>query len=422
MALAALMFVIAVGCVVAGTWQISRFNQSVHDNDALKGNAHASAVPLTQRLVPLVGAGPAPGRDAIRYRTVTVSGRYVGGPPEFVGDEYLNGTRGFYVLSPLRVGADVLLVVRGFVPAASDGHPPAAITAAPTGSVQITGRLQTATTKHDDIGALGHREITAINPSEQSARLGAPVYDAYVTLNADQPGTAGLRVLAKPDLSNPAGGAYEAQHFAYIIQWYLFALIALVAPFAIARSEVREARSRFLGIDPAREEFGLEAAGEDDQFEQLDAGPSAGGSLVLRSTGAVVRRGEPTPEQWQHAQRLADRYGRSLGPDAAEPAAPATPPGDRGRRSAVSRDPRSPRTAPVANSTTSAHRSEDAYHGSYNDYLWQLALADGSTPTVGPSGPHDDDAPDELPQPPRSTPLMMRRFADEQPPTTEHDT
>jgi hypothetical protein len=33
-------------------------------------------------------------------------------------------------------------------------------------------------------------------------------------------------------------------------------------------------------------------------------------------------------------------------------------------------------------------RTSDAYHGSYNDYLWQLALADGAVPDVRlPGGP-----------------------------------
>ena len=42
--IAAGMLVLAIGCVIAGTWQIQRFEQSVRDNDALKHNAHA-AVP-----------------------------------------------------------------------------------------------------------------------------------------------------------------------------------------------------------------------------------------------------------------------------------------------------------------------------------------------------------------------------------------
>ena len=37
---------------------------------------------------------------------------------------------------------------------------------------------------------------------------------------------------------------------------------------------------------------------------------------------------------------------------------------------------------PVPNSAAQPHRSHDGYHGSYNDYLWQLALADGELPQV----------------------------------------
>ncbi|HKC29785.1 MAG TPA: hypothetical protein VKB75_17350, partial [Jatrophihabitans sp.] len=41
--------------------------------------------------------------------------------------------------------------------------------------------------------------------------------------------------------------------------------------------------------------------------------------------------------------------------------------------------------APVRDSAAIPHRAGDAYHGSYNDYLWQLALADGEAPDVLPS-------------------------------------
>jgi hypothetical protein len=41
-------------------------------------------------------------------------------------------------------------------------------------------------------------------------------------------------------------------------------------------------------------------------------------------------------------------------------------------------------------SATDPARSPDRYHGSYNDYLWQLALADGNIPDI--SLPEDDDS------------------------------
>lgn len=211
-----------------------------------------------------------------------------------------------------------------------------------------------------------------------------------MTLNSDQPGTAGVRVLPGPDLSNPAGGAYEGQHFAYIIQWYLFALLALAAPFAMSRFELREARQRFLGIDTGKEEFGLEPGGELDQRRQLNAGRPAGGVVATRNPGTLLRRYGLTPERWQQAARLADRYGRALSNEGIEPTVQPSSPGRTAK-------------APVADhghqgstSTTSVHRSHDTYHGSYNDYLWELGLADGATPDVS------------LPQPSQSYPSSPR--------------
>lgn len=411
------MVAVALICVAAGTWQISRFEQSVRDNDALDRNARAAAVPLTTALVPLVNHGPAPGRDAIRFRTVTASGSYVADAQEFVRQESLNGTSGYYVLNPLRTATGVLLVVRGFVADNGQRTPPATITAPPAGLVHITGRLQTTGTKDDAARELDNGEIESINPAQQTARLGAPVYATYVTLNAHQPGTSGVAVLPDPNLSNPAGGAVEPQHFAYIIQWYLFAILALAAPFAMGRSEVREAQRRFLGIDPGNEEFGIAPRSEQDPRLQLSAATPPGGVVAISRSGTVVRRGEPTPEQWQRATQLADRYGRSLGIAHAGPANQAAPSGHTGPAPSVDHEDR------VRNSATRPHRSYDAFHGSYNDYLWQLALADGATPAI--SVPQDESyAPgprtlnNSTLQPDGRAPNAARKLADEPPSST----
>jgi cytochrome oxidase assembly protein ShyY1 len=376
------MFVIALGCVVAGTWQISRYEQTGRINRVLDANAHAAAVALTTGLVPLVHHGPSPSREAIRYRTVTVSGSYLPGDPELVRDQSVNGTSGYYVLSPLRAADGIVLVVRGFVPDGGQDVPPTTIAAPPTGTVQVTGRLQTPSSTNDGASELSHNEIESINPSDQAARIDDQVYNAYLTLNANQPGTDGVTALPEPDLSNPAGGAVEPQHLAYIIQWYLFALLALVAPFAIARHEVAEAQQRFLGIDPARRELG-------DDRPQLTSGESAPGAAVaVRASGELARPDEPTPAEWQRAAQLADRYGRSLGVGqvaaavrAARTGRPPRPAGGNGPRWRSS-PTRLEYERDTATSATRPHRSDDGYHGAYNDYLWELALGDGAAPEV----------------------------------------
>ncbi len=166
-------------------------------------------------------------------------------------------------------------------------------------------------------------------------------------------------MLPAPDLSNPAGGAVEPQHLAYVIQWYLFALLALAAPFLIARHEVREAQKHFLGIDPSREDFTEDAPALASGSEPLGlpAGAAgAAGALARRDSGALAVSGQPTAEEWERAARMADRYGRSLG---------------------------------VGKMTTGLRRSDprpqardNSYHDSYNDYLWELAMSDGAAPDV----------------------------------------
>ena len=424
--LTALMVVIAGICILAGTWQIQRFEQSVHDNDALKRNAHAAAAELSPAVVPLVGDGPAPGRDAIRYRTVTTTGTYLGGHQEFVRGVSQGGVEGYLVLEPFRTTSGVLLVVRGFVASGASGDPKP-VSAPPSGLVRIRGRLQTASSKDD---RLTQGEVRSVNPARQADRLGQPVYNAYVTLTAGQPGTSGVAVLPKPDLSNPAGGAYEAQHFAYIVQWYLFAVLALAAPFVMSRAETREAQRRFLGLEPGTRDFDRALAGPPMESPQLESGVgTAPAAVAVRPTGAVARAERPSPQRWQRGNRLADRYGRSFGVRAADLApdgsaadglatddsaldgpatdgpatdGPATDDAARSPRAGSAIAAREPVLAPDHPSSAAVpYRSPDAYHGSYNDYLWELALADGDIPPSedeplggpgGPGGPRGADA------------------------------
>jgi cytochrome oxidase assembly protein ShyY1 len=377
--LAVLMVFIAAGCVAAGTWQISRYEQTARINRALSANAHAAAVSLAALRVPLVGAGPAPGREAIRYRTVTVSGTYLTGGQRFLRDQSVGGQSGFYVVDPLRTADGVLMVVRGFAPAAGDSTRPPTVALPPAGEQQVVGRLQTPDTSDDNAQGLGDGEITAVNPGQQAARLGAPVFNAYLTLSGRQAGTAGLTALPAPDLSNPAGGAVEPQHLAYIIQWYLFALLALAAPFAIARSEVRAARRTYLGIDPDAGDFGAEPTAA--PVETADD-PRTDGAVAVRERGELMRREAVQAQRLERAERLASRYGRSLTTGHAWMPDPSLDLGADTRPAARDDD------FVVANSADRPHRSPDAYHGAYNDYLWQLAMADGAIPPV--TVPADD--------------------------------
>lgn len=262
-----LMVFIALVCVGAGTWQIVRFDDKVRANDALTANAHMTASPVGE-VLPLVGE-PAPGVDAVRYRSVTATGSYDPSHQGLVRLRTVNDVEGYYVLTPLTTSAATLLVVRGFLAARGDGGAPTSVPPPPAGQVSVRGLVQTGEVRHDSSDGIPPGQLWSVDPADQSTRLGAPVYDGYVELPSGQPGTSGLTAIPPPDLSNPAGGAVEPQHFAYIIQWYLFAVLALAAPFAMARAERREQTASRVG-DPT----------------------------------------DPPPAEDIRAAKLADRYGR----------------------------------------------------------------------------------------------------------------
>jgi cytochrome oxidase assembly protein ShyY1 len=268
--LSALMVVVALGCIAAGTWQIARYEQKRHENDALRANARQAPAAVAG-VLPLIGTAPAPARDDVEFRTVTATGNYDAHAQSLVRSRTINDVTGFLVLTPFRTGDATLLVVRGFLAQPLSGEVPA-IPAPPAGEVTIAANAHEPETRDDAASELSDQQVESINPEQQATRLGTPVYDGYAELKAGQPGTRDLTAIPAPDLSNPAGGALEPQHFAYVIQWYLFAVLALAAPVVMARAESRQ-----------------QPTGEID-----DDVPAA----------------KPTPAELR-AAKLADRYGHA---------------------------------------------------------------------------------------------------------------
>lgn len=228
---------IAVVCGLAGTWQIARFEQKHRANHELRTNNNDRVDPVDVALGP--AARPTSTGALQKFRHVTATGQYLPDRQTLVRGQTVNSDVGYLVVTPLRTDSGVLLVVRGFVVQTGIADSTPTVPAAPTGTVSVTARLEAADTKPDRYGALPGDQVESVNAAAQARRLGAPVWNAYAELLADQPGTAGLKVIPTPDLSNPAGGADEPQHAAYVVQWYLFGGLALAAPFVLAVAERR---------------------------------------------------------------------------------------------------------------------------------------------------------------------------------------
>jgi cytochrome oxidase assembly protein ShyY1 len=236
-ALSALMVIVAGICLGAGIWQVARLSQKITDNAALRDNAHAAAAPIGSVLPILAVGNPGPREDSVEFRTITASGTYSTVGQVLVRQRSVNGVSGYLVLTPLRTSDATLLVVRGFIGTADTAGGAPAIPAPPDGLVDIRGRVQRGETRADEFVTLNNGQVESINVVQQQARLGTQLYDGFVQLGVGQPGTSAITAIPDPDLSNPAGGAVEPQHIAYVIQWFLFAGLALAAPIVMARAE-----------------------------------------------------------------------------------------------------------------------------------------------------------------------------------------
>jgi len=232
-----LMVVVAIVCGLAGTWQIARFEQKRTANHHLRADDRDVAADISSVLGP--AASPTSDGHAQKFRSVTATGSYLPAGQTLLRGQTINNDVGYLVLTPLRTEQGVLLIARGFLRPTGPADSSPQVPAAPTGPVTVTARLQPADRKPDRFGQLPGQQVDSVNPAAQASRIHSPVWPAYAELLTGQPGTGGLQVIPGPDLSNPAGGAEEPQHAAYVVQWYLFGLFALAAPFILAAAERR---------------------------------------------------------------------------------------------------------------------------------------------------------------------------------------
>ena len=237
-ALILLGLVLGGACGAAGVWQWHRFGQKKTADDQLRAAAGQPVAPVDEVLVP--------GRavdDTVRFRTVTAIGTYDATRQVVVRQRQVNDTPGFLVLTPLHTSSGrTLYVDRGFIAATGAATLTPNVPDPPAGQVQVTARVLPSEEGKLGVG-LPARQIERIDVPALAAQEGVQAYPAYAELISSTPSQQGLIALPPPDLSNPAGGAYVAQHLAYVVQWFLFSAFALGGPVVLLLLDARARRN-----------------------------------------------------------------------------------------------------------------------------------------------------------------------------------
>jgi cytochrome oxidase assembly protein ShyY1 len=238
---AALAVAMAVGMVLLGNWQFSRYQQRVAANERIEAGARATPVPIGDVLSRPGSpgtAGPGPSAQE-RYVPVTVTGRYDTGNEILVRGRSQQRQLGFEVVTPLVLDdGTAVLVDRGWVPAPpNDARAVPVVPAAPAGTVTATGRVHPSESRPRSIERReGRIEVRRIAVPQLAAELRYPLYGAYLLLTAQSPPADPELLAIEIDRQNSMLNA------GYSVQWWVFAAMVLVGYGWLARREARGPR------------------------------------------------------------------------------------------------------------------------------------------------------------------------------------
>lgn len=197
--LAAIAVVVAGFCVWAAFWQLDRLHQRRARNAVLEARLALPPLPVSRNLT----------ADSVRQRRVVAQGVYEFSAERTWPGRSFQGTPGVALVTPLRLAdGSALLVDRGWVPSPDAFHVDHTLYREPD-TVTVTG-------------------IALIPPRGRGDVAVAGFLPFVVQLESPDP-TRGL------PRRWPAPTFDDGPHLSYAIQWFSFALIALVGTAALIR-------------------------------------------------------------------------------------------------------------------------------------------------------------------------------------------
>ncbi len=194
---------VSAACVMLGLWQWHRHLARSAAIAVVTSNYDAAPVPLDRAM-----AGDTTVAAGQEWQRVTATGHYLPDATVLLRNRPVNGVSGYHVLAPFLIDSGalsgtVLLVDRGFLPAAGAATAVPDVPAPPQGTVELVARLRVSERPTDRDAPTG--QVQAIETS--AARAAAPT-------RWSQPALTGYGQAVTEDGMAPAraGSARAAQH------------------------------------------------------------------------------------------------------------------------------------------------------------------------------------------------------------------
>lgn len=296
LALAAVVGLFAFLCFsVLAPWQLGKNTSTSHRNDLITQSVDADPVPIGDVLS--IGGFSSENE----WRRVVATGSYLPDKEVLVRLRSIREQPAYEVITPFVLNdGPTVLVNRGYVLPIRGTQPPP-IDAPPTGEVTLDARVRVAEgTSREPIEEAGHIQVYNINPDQIGVAVGIGAVDAYLQLDADQPG--GLGVI---DLPQTDAGPY----LSYGLQWLAFGIMAPLGLAYFVRAEWRE-RRKAQQKDIADPEPADDVAVEAPRVtERAKSEPEF--TLPTRKERKRTAKAADSAPHSANDVRLADRYGKN---------------------------------------------------------------------------------------------------------------
>lgn len=222
----------AVLFVFLGLWQLERLDERQMRNAAIVARSDEPVRPIAGLMADHQG-----NEDRLAHRRTTVEGVYRGDEEILSVGRVYGDVVGTLVVTPLDLeDGSVLMVVRGVAPSGVAG-PPAVGYEVPRGTVTLVGligegeaplRMGEADPPSGTIESISRIDLAFIDDW-----IDGNVLPFTLLLDTQTPGSAAEPARIPPEELS------DGSHLGYAIQWFAFAVIAVVGALALLRREAK---------------------------------------------------------------------------------------------------------------------------------------------------------------------------------------
>lgn len=221
------LLVVAMGAMgFAGLWQLNVAKDRGVNTEVAKAPGKP-VVPITTLIKP---HQEFPGIES--SRRVTATGTYEPDKQFLVADRRLDGTSGYWVMTPMveqTTGAR-LVILRGFVTDPAQATKPSAV------RVTVTGGL--APGESPSAGTLPAGQLGSVDLAKLLNQWGGDLYNAFLFAISEQPNATDQAIVRVPPPPPNPGHGFRFVNLMYAFQWWAFALFAAYVFWRMLRDEV----------------------------------------------------------------------------------------------------------------------------------------------------------------------------------------